>query len=84
MMPFWKISPLLQAKSVAGHPRLKFRPDPRLVPVIDAVARIALEVHPLHLRRARADQREAPLVMGVDQFIGRRLRPARMPNQPNG
>jgi hypothetical protein len=64
---------LLQPEAVAGHPRLQLLPDPLIRPVLDRVGRVALEVHPLDLGRAGADQREAALVVRVDQLSrGRR------------
>ena len=52
------------------EPRAEFLPDALVGPAVLVVARVALEVEPLQLRRARADQGEPALVAGVDQLLG--------------
>src|SRR5262245_14277265 len=60
----------LQPESVlAGDARLQLRPDPVLRPVLDLVVRVALEVQPLHLRRAAADQGKTALVTCIDELL---------------
>src|SRR6185436_18942337 len=49
-------------------------PDAAVGPVLQLVVRVALEVQALDLRRARADQREAAIVVRVDQLVGGRRR----------
>src|SRR5947209_7014339 len=53
------------------EPRVQLLPDAAVGPVLDLVVRIALQVEALDLRRARADEGEAALVMRVDQLLGR-------------
>src|SRR5215207_6123099 len=57
-------------------PRLQLGPDALVRPIGDVLVRRALEVEAADLRRAHAEQREAALVMSVDQLLryGRRPR----------
>jgi hypothetical protein len=57
-----------------GLPRAKFFPDPGIRPLGDVFIRRALQIEPGDLGRAHAEKREAPFVIRVDQFIGRRRR----------
>lgn len=68
--------PLLQPPAVAAFGAgMEFGPDALVGPVVDVVGRVALEVHALHGRGARADQHEAAVALCVDQLVagGRRF-----------
>src|SRR5262249_46384028 len=68
--------PFGQRPAVVGRePGLELRPDSLVRPVGDVVVGIALEVEALDLRRARADQGEAALVVVVDQLFSGPRRP---------
>ena len=71
---------LVELESVGpGQPRLQLAPDPVVGPGVRVLARVALEVHPLHGVGALADQREAPVRARVDQLGGRAGRLAQDP-----
>ena len=61
--------PLVQAEAVfAGQPQLELLPDPVVRPGPRVIGRVALEVQPLDVGRALADQGEPVRRLGVDQL----------------
>src|SRR5262249_19605274 len=54
------------------QPGVQLGPDAVVRPVAHLLIRVALEIEPLQRRGAGADQREATLVVRVDQLVGRR------------
>src|SRR5277367_2236436 len=53
---------------------LELVPDSFVGPLAEVFVGGALQIEPSNLRRAHAVQREAAIVVGVDQFVGRRPR----------
>ncbi len=51
---------------------MQLSPNPIVRPVVDRVFWVALEVHALDCRRARADQGKAAFVPRIDEFFARR------------
>ena len=64
--------PLGQRRSRrCAEPRLQLLPDALVGPLVEVLVGGALQVEPARARRAHAEQREAALVVGVDQLVGR-------------
>ena len=59
-------------------------PDPLVIPVGDFFLGVALEVHALDGLGPLAEEGEAVLGVGVDEFVELRGASVRMPNQANG
>ena len=73
MMPFWKIAPSLSRKPSPATRACSSSQMRSSGQLSTESFGIALEVHALHVGRAGRDQREAALVVGVDQLVrGRR------------
>src|SRR5215218_9920549 len=71
-MFFSKILPSASVQSSSLATRVHLLPNPIVGPVVYVVLRVALEVEALYLWGARAHQRKATLVKGVDQLLRRR------------
>ncbi len=64
--------PLGERPAVDPEPRLQLGPDALVRPLGDVLVGAALQVEPAERRRAQAEQREAALVVGVDELVARR------------
>ena len=62
---------LRQRPAVEAEPELQLLPDALVGPLADVLVGPALHVEPAQLGRAQAVQREAALVVGVDQLVAR-------------
>src|ERR671923_199758 len=65
---------LVERPALEPEPALELFPDPLVRPFLEVLVRPALEVETGHCRRAHAVQREAALVVRVDQCLVRRAR----------
>ena len=63
---------LLERPAVDAEARLQLVPDPLVRPLVDVLVGLALDVEAAEARRAQAEQREAALVVRVDELVARR------------
>ena len=69
--------PLVQRPAGQPEPRAQLLPDALVRPLVERLVGPALEVEPRELRRAHAVEREAALVVRVDELVVRRRAPRR-------
>ncbi len=85
VMPFSSTGPSRSRQpSLVSSRRCSSRPDALVRPAGDVFLGRDLQVEPRDFRRTHAVEREAAVVIRVDQFVVRRRRLARMPNHANG
>src|SRR5918999_3532435 len=65
--------PLLERPALAREASVQLLPDPLIRPALDVLVGLALEVEAGDLRRAHAVEREAAVVVAVDELIARGL-----------
>ena len=72
--PFSRIGPSASVQPRRAEPRLQLGPDALVGPLGDVLVVAHLEVEAAERRRAQAEQREAALVVRVDELVARRRR----------
>ena len=65
-------------------PRLELGPDAIVRPTPEVLIRLALEIEPAELGRAKAQQRKAAVVVGVDELVARGSDRREDPSHPYG
>ena len=71
-MPFSVTGTFGECPAVGREPRLQLLPDARVGPFVDALIGGHLQVQAADARRPHAEQREAALVIAVDELLARR------------